>query len=134
MLAEVTGGVHILRLDGLVDKDLECGEVMKIQLTTESRIESLAEPLLLLGVGGDLFRSIASKSIELPTKLIHGPSTLHEIAELLSFAVHESFRNVVLTKSVTELIPRCHLTSWTHVQKILPPRACCTLKVGRWHS
>ena len=70
MLAEVSGSDHVLRLDGLVDKDLECGEVMKIELTTKSRIESLAEPLLLLGVGGDLFSSITSKSVELPTKLL----------------------------------------------------------------
>src|SRR4051812_40888518 len=52
VFAEIIGGVHVLRLDGLVDKDLEGGEVMKIKLTTESRVESTAEPLLLLGFGG----------------------------------------------------------------------------------
>ena len=129
MLAGILGSDHILRLDGLVDKDLECGKVMKIEFAMKSRIESLAEPLLLLGVGGDLFRSIAGKTIELPTKLINGPSSLGEIAELLSLAVHESLRNVMLAKSVTELIPRSQLSSWTHVQKVLPPRASCTLEV-----
>src|ERR1041385_2274830 len=129
VLTEILGSDHILRLDGLVDKDLECGEVMEIQLATKFRIESLAEPLLLLGVGGDLFRSIAGKTIELPTKLINGPSSLGEIAELLSLAVHESLRNVMLAKSVTKLIPRSQLSSWTHVQKVLPPRASCTLEV-----
>jgi hypothetical protein len=84
---------------------------------------------LLLGVGGDLLGSIAGKTIELPTKLINGPSSLGEIAELLSLAVHESLRNVMLAKSVTELIPRSQLSSWTHVQKVLPPRASCTLEV-----
>ena len=38
MLVELSGGVHVLRLDGLVDKGLEGGEVMKIQLTAKSRI------------------------------------------------------------------------------------------------
>ena len=50
------GVFHVLHLDGLVDKDLEGGEVMKIQLTAEPRIESPTEPLLFLGFGGDLFQ------------------------------------------------------------------------------
>src|ERR1041385_1254173 len=131
MLAGVLGSDHILRLDGLVDENLEFGKVMKIELVTKSRIESLAEPLLLLGVGGDLLGSIAGKTIELPTKLINSPSSLGDIAELLSLAVHESLRNVMLAKSVTELIPRSQLSSWTHVQKVLPPRASCNLEVVR---
>src|ERR1041385_5080826 len=131
VLAGILGSDHILCLDGLFDKDLECGEVMEIQLATKSRIESLAEPLLLLGVGGDLLGSIAGKTIALPTKLINGPSSLGEIAELLSLAVHESLRNVMLAKSITELIPRSQLSSWTHVQKVLPPRASCNLEVVR---
>ena len=76
MLAKIFGSDHVLRLDGLVDKDLEGGEVMKIELTTESRIESPAEPLLFLGVRGDLFSGMASKSVELMTKLVNGPPTL----------------------------------------------------------
>ena len=28
VFAEIIGGIHVLRLDGLVDKDLEGGEVM----------------------------------------------------------------------------------------------------------
>ena len=105
MFAKIVGGIHVLGLDGFVDKDLESGKVRKIELTTKSRIESLVEPLLLLGVGGDLLGSIASKTVELPTKLINGPSSLGEIAELLSLAVHESLRNVMPAKSITELIP-----------------------------
>ena len=33
VLANISGRNHVLRLDGLVDKDLEGGEVMKIKLT-----------------------------------------------------------------------------------------------------
>src|SRR4051812_44525610 len=102
---------------------------MKIEIATKSRIESTAEPLLLLGVGRDLLRSIAGKTIEVPTKLVNGPSSLGEIAKLLSLAVHESIWNVMLTKSDTELIPRSQLSSRTHDQKFLPPRASCTLEV-----
>src|SRR3954468_16331372 len=97
MLAKISGSDHVLRLDGLVDKDLEGGEVMKIHLTAELRIESTAEPLLLLGVGGDLLGSIASKTVELPTKLINGPSSLGVIAKLLTFTVHKTLGDVMLT-------------------------------------
>src|SRR4051812_11903742 len=105
MFAEITWGVHILRLDGLVDKDLQGGEVMKIQLAAESRIESTTEPFLLLGVGGDLFGSIASQPVKLTDKLINRPSSLSEIAELLTFTVHKTLGYVVLTECSAELIP-----------------------------
>src|SRR3954449_10660994 len=98
MFAEVIGGVHVLRLDGLVEKDLEGGKFMQVELMTESRIESTAEPLLLLGVGGDLFSSITSQSVELMTKLVNSPPALGEVAELLTLAVHKTLWNVVLTE------------------------------------
>src|ERR1041385_2580717 len=87
------------------------------------------EPLLLLGVGGDLFSSITSKSVELMTKLVNNPSALGEVAELLMLAVHKTLGNVVLTECSAELIPSCGRSSGTHVQEILPPRASCTLEV-----
>ena len=98
MFAKVIGGVHVLCLDGFVDKDLEGGKVMQIELTTESRIESTTEPLLLLCVGGDLFSSITSQSVELTTKLVNSPPALGEVAELLSLAVHKTLWHVVLTE------------------------------------
>src|SRR4051812_46002320 len=104
MLAEHDGGVHVLRLDGLVDKDLEGGEVMNMQLTAEPRIESLAESLLLLGVGGDLFSCIASQPVKLTAELVNSPSSLSEVAELLMFAVHKTLRDVMLTECSAELI------------------------------
>ena len=129
MFAEVIGVVHVLRLDGLVDKDLEGGKVMQVELTTESGIESTTEPLLLLCVGGDLFSSITSQSVELTTKLVNSPSALGEVTELLTLAVHKTLWNVVLTEGSAELIPSCGRSNGTHVQEILPPRASCTLKV-----
>src|SRR3954463_12653977 len=105
MLAEISRGVHVLRLDGLVDKDLEGGKVMQVELTTESRIESSTEPLLLLGVGGDLFGSITSQSVELTTKLVNSPPALREVAKLFTLAVHKTLGNVVLTECSAELIP-----------------------------
>ena len=79
------------------------------------------EPLLFLGGGGDLFGSIASQSVELMTELINSPPALREVAKLFTLAVHESFWDVVLTKSSAELIPRCGQSSGRHVQKVLPP-------------
>src|SRR3954464_12299327 len=129
MFAEIIGGVHVLCFDGLVDKDLECGKVMKIELTTESSVEATTEPLLFLGVGGDFFGSITSQPVELTTKLINGPSALSEVAELLTLAVHKTLGNVVLAEGRAEFLPRCRRSNGTHIQKVLPPRASCTFEV-----
>src|SRR3954471_1752628 len=129
MLGNISGSDHVLRLDGLVDKDLEGGEVMKIKLTVELRIESSSEPLLLLGVSGDIFSCITSQPVELTAVLVNSPSALGEVAKFLTFTVHKTLRNVMLTECSAKLIPCCGWTCGTHIQIILPPRACCTLKV-----
>src|SRR3954466_1322227 len=119
MFAKVVGGVHVLCLDGLVDKDLECGKVMKVELATESTVEATTEPLLFLGVGGDFFSCITSKSVELTTKLVHGSSALSEVTEFLTLAVHETLGNVVFAERSAEFFPRCRWSIGTHIQKIL---------------
>jgi hypothetical protein len=129
MLADFGGGVHVLCLDGLVYKDLEGGKVMKIKLTAEPSVESPTEPFLLLGVGGDLLKCITGQPVELTVVLVNSPSTLREVAELLTFAVHQTLGNVVLTERSAELVPCGGWTFGTHVEVILPPRACCSLKV-----
>src|SRR3954465_7599413 len=129
MFAELCGGVHVLCLNGLVDKDLEGGKVMKVKLTAEPCVESSAEPFLLLGVGGAFFSSIRGQPVELTAVLVNSPSTLREVAEFLTFAVHQTLGNVVLTERSAELVPCGGWTFGTHVEVILPPRACCSLKV-----
>src|SRR3954466_654991 len=129
MLAELGGGIHILCLDSFVDKDLEGGKVMKIHLTAEPSVESPAEPFLLLGVDGDFIKCITGQPVELTVVLVNSPSTLCEVAELLTFTVHQTLGNVVLTKRSAELVPCRGWTFGTHVEVILPPRACCSLKV-----
>src|SRR3954471_20405843 len=129
MLAGLCGGVHVLCLNGLVDKDLEGGKVMKVKLTAEPCVESPAEPFLLLGVGGDLFKCITVQPVELTAVLVNSPSTLHEVAELLTFTFHKTLGNVVLSERRAKLVPSGGWTCGTHVEVILPPRACCSLKV-----
>src|SRR3954462_4946240 len=102
---------------------------MKIKLTTDSGVEATTEPLLFLGVGGDFFGSITSKSVELTTELVNGPFALGEVTELLTLAVHKTLGNVVLTEGRAELLPRCRWSIGTHIQKVLPPRASCTFEV-----
>src|ERR1041385_8708689 len=101
---------------------------MKIELTTKSRIEATTEPLLFLGVSGDFFNCITSKSVELTAKLVNSPA-LGEVAELLTLAVHKTFGDVVLPEGSAELLPRCGWSNGTHIQKVLPPRTSCTFKV-----
>src|SRR4051812_34396629 len=62
-------------------------------------------------------------------ELVNRPSALGEVAELLTFTVHKTLRNVVLTECSAELIPSSGRSYRTHAQIILPPRASCTLKV-----
>ena len=69
---------------------------MKIQITTELRIESTSKPLLFLGVGGDLFSCITSQPVELTADLINEPSALGEVAKFLTFMVHKILRDVML--------------------------------------
>src|SRR3954463_7202094 len=102
---------------------------MKIKLTAEPCVESSAEPFLLLGVGGDFFKCIAGQPVELTVVLINNPSALREVAELLTSAVHQTLGNVVLTERSAELVPCGGWTFGTHVEVILPPRACCSFKV-----
>ena len=61
--------------------------------------------------------------------LVNSPSTLCEVAELLTVTVHKTLWNVVLTERSAELVPFGGWTYGTHVEVILPPRACCSLKV-----
>src|SRR3954464_2905891 len=102
---------------------------MKVKLTVEPCVESSAETFLLLGAGGDILMCITGQPIELTVVLINRPSALREVAELLTFAVHQTLGNVVLTERSAELVPCGGLTFGSHVEVILPPRACCSLKV-----
>src|SRR4051812_32487187 len=116
MLAELCGGVHVLCLNGLVDKDLEGGKFMKVKLTAEPCVESSAEPSLLLGVSGDFIKCITGQPVELTAVLVNCPSTLREVTELLTFAVHQTLRNVVLTERSAELVPSGGWTCGTYVE------------------
>jgi hypothetical protein len=102
---------------------------MKVKLTAEPCVKSSAEPFLLLGVGGDFFSCITGQPVELTAVLVNSPSTLGEVAELLTFTVHETLGNVVLTECGAELIPCSGRTFRTHVEIVLPPRVGCTLEV-----
>src|SRR4051812_13061122 len=102
---------------------------MKVKLTAEPCVKSSAEPFLLLGVGGDFFMCITGQPVELTAVLVNSPSTLREVAEFLTFAVHQTLGNVVLTERSAELVPCGGWTFGTHVEVIFPPRACCSLKV-----
>src|SRR5438874_11992550 len=102
---------------------------MKVELTTESSVEATTEPFLLLGVGGDFFSCVTGQPVELTAVLVNGPSTLGEIAELLTFTVHKTLGDVVLTECGAEHIPCSGRTSRTHEEIVLPPRVGCTLEL-----
>src|SRR3954464_5682305 len=92
---------------------------MKVKLTAEPSVKSTTEPFLLLGVGGDLFSCITGQPVELTAVLVNSPSTLGEVAELLTFTVHKTLGDVVLTECGAELIPCSGRTFGTHVEIVL---------------
>src|SRR3954447_13254612 len=102
---------------------------MKVKLTAEPSVKSTTEPFLLLRVGGDFFSCVTGQTVELTAVLVNSPSTLGEVAELLTFTVHKTLGDVVLTECGAELIPCSGRTFGTHVKIVFPPRVSCTLKV-----
>ena len=102
---------------------------MLMKIAAKLRAKSLAEPCLLLSVGGYLFRSISCQIPKFTTICIHSQSSLGEIAKLFPLAIHETFRNVMLTESLTEFSPSSDLASRAHSLKVFPPKASRAFEV-----
>ena len=54
---------------------------------------------------------------------------MREVAEFLTFTVHQTLWDVVLMERSAKLVPCRGWTFRTHVEVILPPRACFSLEV-----
>ena len=115
--------------NGLVHKGLECITMMQVEITMQLGVETLPKPSLLLGVRGHLFCGIAGKVLELSTISINSHLILGEVAELLPLAIHETFRNVMLAKSLSEIPLGKNLASWKHSLIVLPPKTSRTFQV-----
>ena len=96
---------------------------MQTKIAAKLRAKSLAEPCLLLSVSRYLFGSIACQISKFTTISIHSQSSLGEVAELLPLAIHETFRNVMLAESLTELSPSSNLADRAHSFEVFPPKA-----------
>src|SRR3954466_12921801 len=125
----LVGELSCLCVNGLVHKSLEYIAMVKMEITTQLGVETLPEPSLLLGVCGHFFCSIAGEVLKLSTVSINSHLTLGETTELFSLAIDESFRNVMLAKSLSEISPGRNLTSWKHSLIVLPPKTSRTLQM-----
>src|SRR3954470_23984003 len=101
---------------------------MKIEIMTNNRAKSLAEPCLLPGISGYLLLGITSKMVELSHILVHGHLSLIQIAELFLLALHQLIQNVVPSKGNTELLPSHYVTIWLHCNIVLPPLKSSTFQ------
>lgn len=78
----------MLSRDGLVDKRVEAGEVEQIKLMPEPRIQSLAEPWLLLDIGRHFVLDITSQTGEFPAILVHHLPSLSQVVEFFLLEFH----------------------------------------------
>ena len=102
---------------------------MQTKIAAKLGAKSLAEPCLLLSVGGYLFRSISCQIPKFTTICIHSQSSLGEIAELFTLAIYETFRDVMLMESLSEFSPSSDLADRAHSFKIFPPKASRAFEV-----
>ena len=102
---------------------------MQTKIAAKLRAKSLAEPSLLLSIGRYFFRSISCQIPKFMAICIHSQSSLGEIAELCPLAIYETFRDVMLTESLTEFSPSSDLADRAHSLKFFPPKASRAFEV-----
>ena len=102
---------------------------MQTKIAVKLRAKSLAEPCLLLSVDGYLFRGISCQIPKFMSICIHSQSSLGEIAELFPLAIYETFRDVMLTESLTEFSSSSDLADRAHSFKVFPPKASRAFEV-----
>src|ERR1041385_7016357 len=94
---------------------------MKIEIMTNNRAKSLAEPCLLPGISGYLLLGITTKMVELGHILVDGHISLSKIAKLFLLSFHHLIQNVVPSEGITELLPSHYVTIRLHCNIVLPP-------------
>ena len=110
-----------LSTDGFVNKLLKRCAPMQTEVAAKLRTKALTEPCLLLGVSRNFLGCISCEITKLPTVNIHRKSALGEIAEFLTFTVHETLQNVMFTESLAEFSPSSDMAHWAHSSIVLPP-------------
>src|SRR3954463_1135637 len=102
---------------------------MKIEIMTNNRAKSLAEPCLLSGISGYLLLGISSKMVELSHILVDGPISLSKIAKLFLLSFHHLNQKVVPSKGNTKLLPSHYVTIRLHRNIVLPPFSSSTVQM-----
>ena len=102
---------------------------MQTEVAAKLGAKSLAEPCLLLSVGRYLLRGITCQIPKFSSICIHSQSSLGEIAELFPLTIYETFRDVMLTESLTEFSPSSDLADRAHSLKVFAPKASRAFEV-----
>jgi hypothetical protein len=94
------------------------------------RVKSLAVivQLLLLRVH-NIGRCISKKIGEASSVLSHPIFSHLDVAELLSFGLHDTLGNVILNECFDELIPRDVGRVLMGITETIPPGVCCTCEL-----
>jgi hypothetical protein len=87
--------------------------------------------VLLLLIGVHLIQCILCQMVELLGVVVHGPSSLLEVHELLAFLSHHVCGDVVGTESIAELSPRHLVIRGVSGGVVGPPHASVTPQLLR---
>jgi hypothetical protein len=112
--------------DCSINQVLECGEGMIHQLILQRVDQASQETILSLGVGVDIFKSIARQLQKPVSILTDGHWPLLECQELLLLHCHQTYRNMVLTEAISEFFPGDGVGVGMGGEVRLPPRLRCS--------
>jgi hypothetical protein len=131
LLGFLVGVDGVIHDHDVADELLKCPSSLERYVLLRLGGETYHEAVLLLLIGVHLVRCILRQIVELLGVVVHEPSSLLDVHELLSLLPHHTCGDVVGAKSITELSPRHSVIRGVSVDVVGPPCASVTPQLLR---
>jgi hypothetical protein len=118
----------VVRDHDVADEVWECPSSVECHALLQLGGETDHEAVLLLVVSVYLVRCILRQVVELLGVVVHGPSSLLEVHELLALLPHLVDGDVVGTEGIVKFNPRYLIVRGVSGGVVGPPRSCCVVK------